>query len=47
MRNLLFNVSIATAMATMFVVMFWAGLRLVKSNLDDEQRSRLVVQVRG
>jgi hypothetical protein len=29
MRNLLFNFSIATAMAAMFVVMFWAGLRLV------------------
>jgi hypothetical protein len=29
MRNALFNVSIAMAMATMFVVMLWATLRLV------------------
>jgi hypothetical protein len=29
MRNVLFNVSIAVAMAAMFVVMFWATLRMV------------------
>jgi hypothetical protein len=29
MRNALFNFSIAMAMATMFVVMLWASLRLM------------------
>jgi hypothetical protein len=29
MRNALFNVSIAVAMTTMFIVMLWASLRLV------------------
>jgi hypothetical protein len=29
MRNVLFNLSIATAMVAMFVVMFWASLQLI------------------
>jgi hypothetical protein len=32
MRNLLFNVSIAVTMVTMFVVMLWASLRFVLGN---------------
>jgi hypothetical protein len=32
MRNLLFNVSIAVTMVTMFVVMPWASLRFVLGN---------------